>query len=182
MPPKNSRKSSQKLVFSPSRCSQVNAGSATILHGPSRWTYGVNTVQHGSPRSGSPSRSSKVHHGGFRHVKNHRKDPRFIQVHQASSRSITVALRFNPRYSPVHPGPSNSDTATGCGCVWGCAGVRAGTCERVFVRTRVRASVHAFVRVCLQYLTQADNDKKLNIILYFIQITHTDDSPQRVPG
>ena len=34
-----------------SRCSQVNAGSATILHGPSRWTYGVNTVQHDSPRS-----------------------------------------------------------------------------------------------------------------------------------
>ena len=91
--------------FFPSRCSQVNAGSATILHGPSRWTYGVNTVQHGSPRSGSPSRSSEVHHGGFWHVKNHRKDPRFIQVHQASSRSITVALRFNSRYSPVHPCP-----------------------------------------------------------------------------
>ena len=91
--------------FFTSRCSQVNAGSATILHGPSRWTYGVNTVQHGSPRSGSPSRSSKVHHGGFWHVKNHRKDPRFIQVHQASSRSITVALRFNPgtpRFTPVH--------------------------------------------------------------------------------
>ena len=75
----------------PSRCSQVKAGSATILLGPSRWTYGVNTVQHGSPRSGSPSRSSKVHHGGFRHVKNHRKDHRFIQVHHC--------IRH-------HPGPS----------------------------------------------------------------------------
>ena len=30
--------------FFPSRCSHVNAGSARILHGPSRWTYGVNTV------------------------------------------------------------------------------------------------------------------------------------------
>ena len=93
-------------------CSQVNAGSATILHGPSRWTYGVNTVQHGSPRSGSPSRSSKVHNGGFWHVKNHRKDPRFIQVHQASSRSITVAYGSTPgtpRFSPVHgPGCTGS--------------------------------------------------------------------------
>ena len=89
----------------------VLPGQRRQRHDPSRWTYGVNTVQHGSPRSGSPSRSSQgslrwfltSHY--FWHVKNHRKDPRFIQVHQASSRSITVALRFNPRYSPVHPGP-----------------------------------------------------------------------------
>ena len=73
--------------FFPSRCSQVNAGSVTILHGPSRWTYGVNTftqiglpfpILQGSPRwfltcqkpperppvHPGPSGIIPVHHGG----------------------------------------------------------------------------------------------------------------------
>ena len=65
------------------------------------------------------------------------------------------------------------------------AGVRAGAYERVCVRTRVRACVRpfvVFVRVCLQHLTQADNDNNYNIILYFIQITHTDDFPSTGTG
>ena len=36
-----------------------------------------------------------------------------------------------------------------CVCVWGCAGVRAGACARVCVRTRERAHACASVRSCV---------------------------------
>ena len=102
--------------FFPSRCSQVNAGSATILHGPSRWTYGVNTVQHGSPRSGSPSRSSKVHHGGFDMSKTTGKTPgssRSIRHHPGPSRWHYGSTPGTPRFNSM-PCPTTNNCTDQC--------------------------------------------------------------------
>ena len=69
------------------RFNTVHPGRAP-LPGPPRFTTVVLTCQ-------KPPERPPVHPG----------PSGIIPVHQASSRSITVALRFNPRYSPVHPGP-----------------------------------------------------------------------------
>ena len=94
----------RKLVFS----IPVLPGQRRQRHDPSRSFPVDPRCQHGSTRFTQVGLPFPVLQGSprwFLTCQNHRKDRRFIQVHQASSRSITVALRFNPRYSPVHPGP-----------------------------------------------------------------------------
>ena len=70
----------------------------------------------------------------------------------------------------------------GGGVGWGGVCTRSHGC----VRTRVRACVRACV-ICLHYTIIIFDHNLImiiiiNIILYFIQIRHPDDSPQRVPG
>ena len=97
--------------FFPSRCSQVNAGSATILHGPSRWIYGVNrldtvstrfdTVHPGRAPLPGPPRFTKV---VFDMSKTTGKTPgssRSIRHHPGPSRWTTVQ-------PPVLPGSPRS--------------------------------------------------------------------------
>ena len=83
--------------------------------------------------------------------------------------------------------PSNSDTATAvCVCVGGGGG---GMCTRSHrcVRTRVRACVRPCVRDVFAIYINNIRPRLImiiikNIILYFIQIRHTDDFPSTVPG
>ena len=130
MPPKNSRKSSQKQSapahdsgdedaakkrreeerreeearFFPSRCSQVNAGSATILHGPSGGptvSTRFNTVHPGrAPLPGPPRFTTVV----FDMSKTTGKTPgssRSIR-HPSPSRWHYGSTLGTPRFTPVN--------------------------------------------------------------------------------
>ena len=104
MPPKNSRKSSQKLVFS----IPVLPGQRRQRHDPSR-SFPVDLrCQHGSTRFTQVGLPFPVLQGSPRFFLTCQKPPERPPVHPGPSGIIPVhhgALRFNSRYSPVHPGP-----------------------------------------------------------------------------
>ena len=98
----------------PSRCSQVNAGSATILHGPSRWTYGVNTVHPGrAPLPGPPRFTTVV----FDMSKTTGKNPgssRSIRHHPGPSRWHYGSTPGTPRFMDRgEPGSTGSPVGLG---------------------------------------------------------------------
>ena len=138
MPPKNSRKSSQKLFFS----IPVLPGQRPQRHDPSR-SFPVDIrCQHGSTRFTQVGLLFPVLQGSPRWFLTCQKPPERPPVHPGPSGIIPVhhgGLRFNPRYSPVHPGPWTGVNrgVPGAQWDWGISAIAVGTQGRMWIHDKL---------------------------------------------
>ena len=133
MPPKNSRKRSQKLFFS----IPVLPGQRRQRHDPSR-SFPVDLrCQHGSTRFTQVGLPFPVLQGSPRLFLTCQKPPERPPVHPGPSGIIPVhhgGLRFNPRYSPVHPGPWTGVNRGVPGAQWDWGITDASVAEVTYMR------------------------------------------------